>query len=113
MIDFTKPLRTRDGRKVRILCTDRKGWTPIVGLIINDSGETIETWSSDGTFKRGALKSDPLDLVNINEGVLWVNVYDNGEPGCAYATREEADEWAVKERLARVKVPWREGQFDE
>lgn len=113
MIDFTKPLRTRDGRKVRILCTDRKGWTPIVGLIIDDSGETIETWSSDGAFKRDGSKNNPLDLVNSNDGTFWVNVYSGGVSGSTHTTREAADSWAAEGRLARIKVLWREGQFDE
>lgn len=30
---------TRDGRKVRIICTDRKGDTPIITLIHNENEE--------------------------------------------------------------------------
>lgn len=111
MIDFTKPLRTRDGRKVRILCTDRKGEAPIVGLIVDDSGESLWTWHRDGACD--ASKNNPLDLVNINEGTFWVNVYSGGAFSSTHATREAADSWAAEERLARIKVSWREGQFDK
>lgn len=35
---------TRDGRKVRIICTDRKGATPIIALVHNaDDGQELAT----------------------------------------------------------------------
>lgn len=113
MIDFTKPLRTRDGRKVRILCTDRRGDMSVVGLATRDGGgEIIMTWCSDGSYTDHICKHD-CDLVNVNEGTFWVNVYDRGGPSHAHTTCEEADKWAAQGRLARIRVPWREGQFDE
>ncbi len=48
MLDFTKPVTTRDGRAVRILCTDGQGRRPVVGFVEGD--EYPSTWSKDGTF---------------------------------------------------------------
>lgn len=113
MIDFTKPLRTRDGRKVRILCTDRKDGLSVVGLIEENNGhEDVAVWRRDGTFRGGAPKHD-CDLANTNEGTFWMNVYSDGPSNRTHPTREAADSWAAGSRLARIKVLWREGQFDE
>jgi hypothetical protein len=61
-IDFTLPLETKDGLKVRILCTDRPGETPVVG-IIEDDFQSVCQWYLDGTHEveealclRNALK---------------------------------------------------------
>lgn len=50
MIDFTKPCQTRDGRPVRILCTDAAGRNPIVGLIQMAAGDYACQWKADGTY---------------------------------------------------------------
>ncbi len=43
-----KPVCTRDGHKVRIICFDKKGGTPIVGLIQEDGFETVATFNESG-----------------------------------------------------------------
>lgn len=64
--DPTKPVQTRDGRKVRILCTDRRGRRPIVGLIEeNDGAECLNTFNEDG--RCGECSTPSNDLVNIPE----------------------------------------------
>ena len=41
---------TRDGRKVRILCTDAAGSRcPVIGLITYSNGECVGYWNLDGT----------------------------------------------------------------
>ncbi len=54
MLDLTKPVQTRDGRKVRILCTDMKSGcnsAPIVGLIMEKQGfETMYNWFEGGSM---------------------------------------------------------------
>lgn len=58
MIDFTKPVRTRDGRKVRILCTDDDSPRPIIGLL---HGIGPLSWTETGMFS-GADNGHDFDL---------------------------------------------------
>lgn len=82
--DPTKPCQTRDGRKVRILCTDaeltyvgRKH--PIVGLV--EEYQSPDTWDANGKYDSVDQESK-FDLINIPEKrklTGWVNVYQNGD----------------------------------
>jgi len=106
-LDFTKPITTRDGRKVRILCTDgpNKSW-PVVGYI-DDS--TIEThWQLNGYFD-GNL-GDERDLINppIKRKVeFWVNVYFDDlkqsiTQGDTHKTKDGADLAAANTLVPRI-----------
>lgn len=64
-------VETRDGRKVRILCTDAKiiyGDTPqpILGLVTKDDEEVSESWTIDGSYSTIREKSIN-DLVIVEE----------------------------------------------
>ena len=66
---------TRDGRKVRIICTDRKGNTPIIALVhnANEGQEYGYAFYSDGKYFRAEV--DELDLFfapEKHEG--WINL---------------------------------------
>ena len=58
MLDFTKPIKTREGTTVRILCIDRTDEYPIIGLISN----CIFTWKYDGTYHSDGVSSK-FDLI--------------------------------------------------
>lgn len=61
--DPTKPVRTRAGAAVRIICTDRKDVCyPIVGLV---NGTCLCTYTKDGLISILSKGDDPDDLVNI------------------------------------------------
>ena len=66
---------TRDGSKVRIICTDKKGACPIVALIERSDSVTEETvtYKENGEFFGGAsCKFDLFFAPEKHEG--WVNV---------------------------------------
>ena len=111
MIDFNKPVQTRDGRKVRILCTDANSAFPVVGLII-DGGEfdTLETWDSTGCCyeKRTA---DEDDLINVPERVeRWVNVYGH-DLGAVRSSRAEADKQSSSPgRSGVIRITYEDGK---
>lgn len=64
MIDLTKPVQTRGGRKARIVSMDRKHSDSIVGLVMKDDGtEEILCWSRDGTYLCDEISED--DLINV------------------------------------------------
>lgn len=65
-LDLTKPVQTREGDPVRIICTDRKGEYPIVGLVLSDHGdghEVVRAWPIDGQFYSKNMQH--LDLINV------------------------------------------------
>lgn len=66
-LDFTKPVQTHDGRKVRILCTDKLGNydKPICGLVTNGLIEDVYSWSEEGKYYGNSF----LDLIQIKEKV--------------------------------------------
>ena len=104
---------TRDGRKVRILCTDRKGDTPIIALVhdANDGQEYGYAFYSDGKFFRdGNKESDLFFAPEKHEG--WTNVYEEGTnrylDGCICSTEEEAKRIRGCGYITTIKIEWEE-----
>ena len=104
----------RDGRPVRIICTDRKGGgeQPIVALYPasqKNLGEIVSTFCANGEFTMGIKsKCDLFFAPEKHEG--WVNVYrdfDDMMCGSVFATEEDAKHNA-KTAIATVKVEWEE-----
>jgi hypothetical protein len=66
--DPTKPVQTRDGRKARIICTDRK-WNdkyPLVALVTSAAGEEyVVAYRTNGKYI--FTDKDEDDLINIPE----------------------------------------------
>lgn len=106
-IDFTKPITTRDGRKVRILCTDGPNEVfPVVGSI--EGAKNIFVWREDGTFDEWDENAKlDCDLINppIKRKVeFWVNVFDIpvnvfGDEFMSWQDKERADRLG-KDRIA-------------
>ena len=67
---------TRDGRKVRILCTDRKGDTPIIALVhdANDGQEYGYAFYSDGKFFRDGNEESDLFFAP-RKNTDYINLY--------------------------------------
>ena len=111
-----KDLITRDGRKVRIICTDRKDADyPIVVLISNKSetGEDTLYYTEEGKFyTTGTSIFDLFFASEKHEG--WVNVIRDmvhNEVYCGnmiYASKEEAERIANNATLATAKIEWEE-----
>lgn len=102
---------TRDGRPVRIICTDRKGATPIIALVNDGLSEELgHAFYSDG--KIFSDEDNELDLFfgpEKHEG--WVNVYRDFDGmlycGSVFATEEDA-KCKAKIAIATVKIEWEE-----
>ena len=109
---------TRDGKDVRILCTDRKGkgYRNVVTLVTVPTGsgtyESINTYWEDGkeSKSRCAHIDDLFFAPTKHEG--WINLYRGGNgsyPGIAiYATKKEAiaDPYLVDKYITSVKIEW-------
>ena len=110
---------TRDGRKARILCTDRKGDYPIIALVENcDSiDESVCSYDKNGIFYTSGI-SDNNDLFfapEKHEG--YVNVYRSLDKDCAYylgniynskAEAEDARENKKFKYIDTIKIEWEE-----
>lgn len=106
---------TRDGRKVRIICTDRKGDTPIIALIHNENeGQEFGcAFYSDGKYFID--KDDEFDLFFApvkHEG--WMNLYKKNSGlvigDLVYNSEEEAKKIAAgdEDYITTIKVEWEE-----
>ena len=114
MIDFSKPVQTRDGRKVRILCTDMKGdmGDTVVGIIAEGDSEEVLTWKTDGVYNRAGDETS-CDLINVPETrVVWVNMYAH-DLSTSYPSKVHADRHGAPNREACIRVEYTVGQFDE
>ena len=110
-----KPVCTRNGRKARIVCTNRKHLYPIVALIeCGDGEEMIAAYSNEGKTEIYETKGEDLMMLpEKHEG--WVNVFKTSivsyNVGCLYSTKEEAISHVDKgddNYIATVKIEWEE-----
>ena len=106
---------TRDGRKVRIICTDRKGATPIIALVNDGLSEELgHAFYSDG--KIFSDEDNELDLFfapEKHEGWIIINKWPDGERdtnGIIYDTELDIPNkpQVGTHRVATVKVEWEE-----
>ena len=119
----SKKVVTRDGRDVRIICTDRvskKGY-PLVALVMKDGHEFVHTYNMYGQFYTADTNHD-LDLFfapEKHEG--WVNIYKAGVQretlgylqtryvgSSIWPTEEAAKTAADPDPIATVKIEWEE-----
>ena len=111
-----KPVCTRDGRKVRIICFDAKCNKPIVALIYDCNKETVLQYLENGRFFVDQIdKYDLMMFPQKKEG--WVNVYKSYNVGkkipcmaSIYPTKEEAKKSSVVgfDYVDTVKIEWEE-----
>jgi hypothetical protein len=113
-LDLSKPVQTRDGRPVRILCTDLRGEFPVVAVIENRDFDGVGMWRLSGVNQFG----QESDLVNVREPERtgWLNVYRDDDGGHYVgsrirASREESLDSAYPHRIvACIEVKYRHGQ---
>lgn len=107
---------TRDGRKVRIICTDRVCmYYPIVALVGNNA-EDVFTYTESGKSLAGSKCLELFFAPVKHEG--WVNVYYNGycyrfDNNYPFATEKEAKDNSLApnveigyEYVGTTKVEW-------
>lgn len=120
MLDLNKPVQTRDGRKARIVCTDKKGRYRIIACIEHPNLSGVEdcyTYTLEGICNESRGKID-IDLINAPEKyVMYINISTSeiGDSyiGGAYKTRRSADSSDSELRTECIRVEFEEGQFDK
>ena len=108
---------TKDGRKVRILCTDFNNPDfPVICGVESSTNEQLYSFTRDGSYFIG--ESSPCDLFfapEKHEG--WLNIYRSDECGfymrgkSPYKSKEKADKVAKanpKTFFTTVKIEWEE-----
>ena len=108
---------TRDGRPVRIICTDRKGLDvkPIVALItLPNCDEIVKCFWSDGIDTAGSEdKNDLFFAPEKHEGWIIINKWPDGERdtnGIIYQAKSDIPDMAPVggKRVATIKIEWEE-----
>ena len=104
---------TRDGRDVRIICTDHKGSQPIIALVTINGKEDIRTFYPNGRWSN--TNECDLDLFfapTKREG--WVNIYKRMTK-CSYVEESiySSKEIAIKNKfgdsyVTTIKIEWEE-----
>ena len=113
--DPSKKVVTRDGREVRIVCTDMKSRYKIVGIVYDkkDDTESVEVFQENGTLFIHTTSNYDLFFAPVKkEG--WVNIYDITRTNCIsriYKTKEEAEtigKGCKSGYITTTKIEWEE-----
>lgn len=112
----SRNLVTRDGRSVRIICTNRLDETyPVIALVNNEYTERCYSYSVFGKVYQDANIDSQLDLFFAPEKKSgWIKVY-YGKSRCntfvcnrIFATKEEAEKQKNDDVVAIIKIEWEE-----
>ena len=105
---------TRDGRSVRIICTNAKGNFPVVALVeIYNGAENVFRVEENGHFYYDTEDSRDLFFAPEKKSA-WINLYKMNSiisPGPrAYDTKEDAESAAGDKSyyIATTKIEWEE-----
>ena len=109
---------TRDGRDVRIICTDFKSQMdkPIIAIMKEDENkESVWNFSKNGKYHLPENKESSKDLFFAPTKIeRWINIYKDKDitylPGIIHDSEKEAKE-AIKgdpEFIATIKIEWEE-----
>ena len=109
-----KPVCTRDGRKVRIICFDLKGAEyPIVAAVETHDclAESISAYDKNGKFDHDKENNNDLMMLpEKKEG--WMNIYNNGYNhkvgALIYNSKEEALNNKESNAVDTIKIEWEE-----
>src|SRR5574344_1767496 len=114
----SRKIVTRDGRDVRIICTDRRGGDhPILALCtMSNESENLYSFLPNGRMYLNADADTCMDLFfapEKHEG--WVNLFNLSEGpylGSVYSSKEVAEAMSKKcglhPYIATIKIEWEE-----
>ena len=110
-LDLDKPLQTRDGSSVRILCRYKKGPenARVIGLVTHCNGdESVFSWSIAGRYL--ITRESRYDLVNIPvKHTVWVN-FEVSPFAYTHLSKAEAETSRNADCIATVEVTFTEGE---
>ena len=106
---------TRDGRSVRIVCTNRLDENyPVIALVNNEDSEKCHSYTTFGKFDGYQNQDCEIDLFFAPEKKSgWINVcrgcgeYNTYVCNRIFATKEEAQR-EKRNIIATIKIEWEE-----
>ena len=109
----SQKIMTRDGRKVRILCTDMKNEQPVLALVTEGDREDIHSYYQNGVWCNH-FPENGLDLFFVpikKEG--WINIFrykTDLYTGDVFKTKENAEKLGKlsKDYITTIKIEWEE-----
>ena len=109
---------TGDGRKVKILCTNRKSPYPIVALVENhdNDNENVCSYRENGLYSLYSLSEENNLFFAPEKHEGWVNIYkskyDGYELSQVYQRKEDAEtEKYINDSdvyITTIKIEWEE-----
>lgn len=110
-IERDKVYVTGHGKRVRVVCADNNSMPnfPVIG-VYEESGD-ISAYTSEGHFWDDGVSGFDLVREVKEKQVRYINIYPNNE--ISHNSRQTADDCAIHGRLARIRVEYEEGQFDD
>ena len=114
----SRKLVTGDGRKVKILCTNRKSLYPIVALVENhdSDNESVCSYREDGLYSMFSQSEENNLFFAPEKHEGWVNIYkskyDGYEPSQVYQRKEDAESKKYindsDAYITTIKIEWEE-----
>ena len=111
--DPSQKVITRDGRNVRIICTNMKSEYPLIALAINkdDNKESLLNYKENGKYFYAVSENDLFFAPIKREG--WVNIYKNNSrrdriAGDVFPSEKEAKEGKIFGYITTIKIEWEE-----
>ena len=111
--NLSQKIVTRNGRSVKIVCTDAKNEFPIVALVTNDDKEVLMDYNNNGKVSPDEMTD--LDLFfapTKREG--WINIFKNNNGTYTsisiYQTKNEAEKVGKESNyyISTHKIEWEE-----
>ena len=104
---------TRDGKPVRIICTDAKGNYPVIALILNEGKEFPENYTENGILVNNNINDKDLFFAPTKrEG--FVNIYNRDNRLITGVTIHQTEEDAKRfifpnsGYITTIKIHWEE-----
>ena len=111
--DPSQKVITRDGRNVRIICTNMKSEYPLIALAINkdDNKESLLNYKENGKYFYAVSENDLFFAPDKKEG--WINIFRYKTDlyiGDVFETKEEAEKMGKlsKNYITTIKIEWEE-----
>lgn len=102
---------TRDGKNVRIRCTDAKGECPVIGLVDCKDNEIPLSFTEKGRIGVNVPDSDVDLFFSTKNHEGWINLYRNFDGkifgGNVFATKDDA-KYENNLAIATIKIEWEE-----